>query len=137
MSADRRDFFKKVAGAAATLASVEAVLDATGTTTPAAAADKRGFVAARVALELDGAVAGFVQSTEGGDASADVVEEELGSSPCLTRKHLANVKYDRRLRREQDQEMGSVELPPGHRRSRLHEGEQGRRPHDQAADRGE
>jgi len=95
MSSDRRDFFKKVAGTAATLAGVEALRGATGATPnahAAGAADQRGFVAGRFALELEGAMAGFLQSMEGGDATADVVEEE-GDESCSTRKHLANVNY--------------------------------------------
>jgi tail tube protein gp19 len=95
MSDDRRDFFKKVAGGAVTLAGVEAVLEATGTTAKAGAAlaaDRRSFVSGRFALELDG-VAALVQSVEGGDAHADVVEEPPGDD-CFARKHLANVKYE-------------------------------------------
>jgi hypothetical protein len=93
MSDDRRDFFKKVAGGAVTLAGVEAVLEATGTTAKAGATpDRRSFVSGRFALELDG-VAALVQSVEGGDAHSDVVEEPPGSD-CTVRKHLANVKYE-------------------------------------------
>ncbi len=96
MSSDRRGFFKTVAGAAASLATVEAVLDATGATPPAAAAvtATRSFVASRFALELDGAAAGFVHSFEGGEAAAEVVEESSEGFTCARRKHLGNVKYE-------------------------------------------
>jgi hypothetical protein len=93
MSDDRRGFFKKAAGAAVGLASVEAVLEATGTTPKAAAADRRSFVAGRFALELDGAAA-FVQSFEGGDAHAAVVEETPGPDACFASKHLAVLEYE-------------------------------------------
>jgi len=95
MRDDRRDFFKKVAGVAAGLASVEAVRGATGSTPTAEAAigaEARAFAAGHFALELEGATAGFIHSTEGGDATADVIEEE--SESCSTRKHLGNVKYE-------------------------------------------
>ena len=95
MSNDRRDFFKKVAGAAATLAAVDAVGGPRGAApTPEAAvgAGQRGFVGGRVALELEGAIAGFIHSTEGGDATADVVEE--ADESCAPRKHLGNVRYE-------------------------------------------
>jgi len=96
MSSDRRDFFKKVAGGAAALAGVEAARAAAGRTPAADAAveaDARGPVAGRFALELEGATAGFLQSVEGGDATADVVVE-VGEGACSTVKHLANVRYE-------------------------------------------
>lgn len=93
MSDGRRGFFKKAAGAAVGLASVEAVLDATGTAPKAAAADRRSFAAGRFALELDGATA-FVQSIEGGDAHAEVVVETLGPDACFASKHLAVLEYE-------------------------------------------
>jgi hypothetical protein len=93
MSDGRRGFFKKAAGAAVALASVEAVLDATGTTRTAGAADRRSFAAGHFALELDGATA-FVQSFEGGDAQAEVVEETLGPDACFVSKHLAVAEYE-------------------------------------------
>jgi phage tail-like protein len=96
MSSDRRDFFKKVAGGAAALAGLEAVRGATGTTKTADAAvqaDARTFVAGHFALELAGAPAGFLQSVEGGDATADVVVEK-GEEGCFAGKHIANVRYE-------------------------------------------
>jgi hypothetical protein len=93
MSDGRRGFFKKAAGAAAGLASVGAVLDATGTTPKAAAADRRSVAAGRFALELDGATA-FVESVEGGDAHAEVVVETLGPDACFAAKHLAVLEYE-------------------------------------------
>jgi hypothetical protein len=93
MSDDRRGFFKKAAGAAVGLAAVEAMLDATGATPKAGAADRRSFAAGRFALELDGATA-FIQSVEGGDAHAGVVEETLGPDACFASKHLAVLEYE-------------------------------------------
>src|SRR5215204_6395227 len=43
-------------------------------------------------LELSGTFAGQVLSTEGGDATSDVIQEKLGSDP-VARKHLAGVRY--------------------------------------------
>src|SRR5579883_3182804 len=56
-------------------------------------ADKRGYVAGKFALDLDGASAGWIQSVEGGQASADVVVEKVGPDH-IAKKHLAGVKYD-------------------------------------------
>lgn len=56
------------------------------------ATDKRSYVAGSFALEIQGVTAGFVKSVEGGDASADVVTEKLGTD-FIARKHLAGVKY--------------------------------------------
>ena len=44
-------------------------------------------------LELQGVPAGQLKSVEGGDASADVVTEKMGSD-SITRKHIAGVKYE-------------------------------------------
>jgi T4-like virus tail tube protein gp19 len=43
-------------------------------------------------LELSGTFAGPVLSTEGGDATSDVIQEKLGSD-AVVRKHLAGVRY--------------------------------------------
>src|SRR6185503_1603740 len=93
MSDDRRGFFKKAAGAAVGLAAVEAMLDATGTTPKAAAADRRSFAAGRFALEVDGEPA-LIQAFEGGDAHAAVVAETPGPDACFVSKHLAVVEYE-------------------------------------------
>lgn len=55
-------------------------------------ADKRGYAAGRVALELGGAPAGLPLFAAGGDATADVVAEKLGTS-TFRRKHIAGVRY--------------------------------------------
>lgn len=59
----------------------------------AAAAGQRGYVAGKFALDLDGAAAGWIQSVEGGCATADVVTEKIGPDH-LQRKHIANIKYE-------------------------------------------
>lgn len=56
-------------------------------------ADKRGFVAGKFTLALDGVQAGWLAETEGGGAVADVVNEKLGADH-ITKKHLAGVKYE-------------------------------------------
>lgn len=53
-------------------------------------ADHRAFTAGRYAVMLDGAVAGWVQSVEGGHAAADVAS----GAASLQRKHIAGVKYE-------------------------------------------
>jgi phage tail-like protein len=53
----------------------------------------RGYTTARYLLELDGTVAGSLNSTSGGYATSDVVEEKVGSDLVL-HKHLAGVKYE-------------------------------------------
>jgi len=55
--------------------------------------DKRAYTAGKFALDLNGDFAGWVQSVEGGQASADVVVEKLGAD-LIQHKHIAGVKYD-------------------------------------------
>jgi phage tail-like protein len=56
-------------------------------------ADGRGFVAGKWGIELDGIMAGWLWSAEGGHATLDVVVEKLGADH-LQKKHLAGVKYE-------------------------------------------
>src|SRR5262249_1590807 len=53
----------------------------------------RGYVAGRYGIELGGALAGWVQSVEGGHAFSDVVNEKLGPDHVI-HKHIAGVKYE-------------------------------------------
>src|SRR5262249_21970075 len=55
--------------------------------------DKRAYTAGKFALDLNGDFAGWVQSIEGGQATADVVVEKLGAD-LIQHKHIAGVKYD-------------------------------------------
>lgn len=55
--------------------------------------DKRSFTAGKFALDLNGDFAGWIQSMEGGQATADVVTEKLGSD-LIWHKHIAGVKYE-------------------------------------------
>jgi phage tail-like protein len=55
--------------------------------------DKRAYTAGKFALDLNGDLAGWVQSVEGGHATADVVVEKLGAD-LIQRKHIAGVKYE-------------------------------------------
>jgi phage tail-like protein len=55
--------------------------------------DKRGYIAGHYALEVDGIMAGWVQSVEGGQATADVVNEKVGPDH-IVHKHISNVKYE-------------------------------------------
>jgi phage tail-like protein len=54
---------------------------------------KRGYVAGKYAIELDGIEAGWVSSVDGGHATSDVVVEKVGADH-LQRKHIAGVKYE-------------------------------------------
>jgi len=56
-------------------------------------ADKRGYVAGKYGIELDGILAGWVGSVEGGHATSDVVAEKLGPDH-IVHKHIAGVKYE-------------------------------------------
>jgi phage tail-like protein len=58
----------------------------------AATADTRAFTAGRYAVLLDGAVAGWIQSAEGGHAAGDAVAQK-GTAADM-RKHIAGVKYE-------------------------------------------
>ncbi len=53
----------------------------------------RTAVAERYALTLDGAQIGFLQSVEGGNATAEVVSEAAGPS-YFVKKHLGPLKYE-------------------------------------------
>jgi len=56
-------------------------------------ADKRSYVAGKYGIELDGIMAGWVWSAEGGHATSDVVVEKLGPDH-VQKKHIAGVKYE-------------------------------------------
>ena len=56
-------------------------------------AQMRGYTAGRFAIELDGAVAGFAHSVQGGQARGAVVVAAPGADH-VARKHLGNVAYD-------------------------------------------
>jgi phage tail-like protein len=53
----------------------------------------RGYVAGKFGVELDGIMAGWVNSAEGGTPSSDVVLEKVGPDH-IVKKHIAGVKYD-------------------------------------------
>jgi len=53
----------------------------------------RAYGISKYGIELQHTFAGFVKELSGGDATADVVSEKLGSDH-LTKKHLGNVKYE-------------------------------------------
>ncbi len=55
--------------------------------------DKRSYTAGKFALDLQGDMAGWIQSAEGGYASSDVVVEKIGSD-LIQHKHIAGVKYE-------------------------------------------
>src|SRR4029077_7484151 len=55
--------------------------------------DQRGYQVGRYALELTGTPVGFVDSVEGGYATADVVVEKVGPDG-IAHKHLGAPKYE-------------------------------------------
>ena len=76
-----------------TASAQDAVANANVLVGGAAPAAARSFAASKFAIELDGLFAGWVYSTEGGDATADVVVETLGEDH-IQRKHIGGVKYE-------------------------------------------
>ena len=59
---------------------------------PTTAIDQRPYASGSSSLELSGAFAGELVSIDGGDATADVVNESLGSD-YVVHKHLGAVRY--------------------------------------------
>jgi len=55
--------------------------------------DSRGYIAGKYGVELDGIMAGWVSSAEGGHATSDVVNEKVGADHII-KKHIAGVKYE-------------------------------------------
>src|SRR5947209_5818745 len=87
---NRRDFFKLAGAGAAGLGAF--ALGGTAEAGPITA-DKRGYVAGKFALELDGIHAGWLYTASGGFPSSDVVTEKLGTDHII-KKHIAGVKYE-------------------------------------------
>jgi hypothetical protein len=57
------------------------------------AAANRTYTAGRFGIELEAGAVGFAESLEGGQAFAEVVEEQAGSDE-IVHKHLGNVDYE-------------------------------------------
>lgn len=57
------------------------------------AGGSRTYTAGRFAIELDGIMAGWLHSAEGGHATSDVVTEKIGPDQ-MQKKHIGNVKYE-------------------------------------------
>ncbi len=83
MKVERRRFLGTIVAGAAALKLAERA---------SAAAPVRTYTAGKFALELDGAVACWLQSVKGGDARGDVVVESHGVS-SYPKKHLAQISY--------------------------------------------
>jgi T4-like virus tail tube protein gp19. len=56
-------------------------------------AGTRSYVAGSFFFSLDGIKCGFVKSVDGGDVSADVIEEPPKSGTSFTKKHIGQPKY--------------------------------------------
>lgn len=96
MSQDRRNFLKHVGTGAAAAVAVAKITEQVA---PAAESSAFAVLSAarspqiKIALELEGVMAGWLQSAEGGQATADIVIEKVGTDG-VARKHLAGVKYE-------------------------------------------
>ena len=55
--------------------------------------DKRGYVANKYSIQIDGSDAGWLHSIEGGGPSSEVVTEKLGPDH-VAKKHITGVKYE-------------------------------------------
>ena len=89
MAGNRRTFLKTAGFTAAALAAAPI---GAAIPEPALAAG-RSFAAGKFALELDGAFQGIVLSTDGGDAYADVIDEQPGGDGVI-HKHIGQPKYE-------------------------------------------
>ncbi len=58
-----------------------------------AAKDARSYVVSRYALTLDGVNCGFLKSVEGGNITAEVIQEPVGPD-YIVRKHVGKPKYE-------------------------------------------
>jgi phage tail-like protein len=88
----RREFLKStVLGAVGTGLALTAAFPEDLLADPQAG--NRGYTAGRYALEIDGIMAGWLHSAEGGHATSDVVTEKIGASQ-LQRKNPGNAKYE-------------------------------------------
>ena len=105
METDRRNFLKQFSGVTAAMVAAPALVQESAATPQDAAAGgnvlvggalpavQRTYTAGKFALELDGLFAGWVFSTEGGNATGDVVVEKVGEDH-IERKHIGGVKYE-------------------------------------------
>ena len=82
MKVGRRSFLGTMAAGAAAWKLAERASEA---------AALRTYTAGKFALELDGGVAGWLQSVKGGGARADVVAQDFGGA--YPKKHLAQISY--------------------------------------------
>src|SRR5687767_13383123 len=89
---NRREFLKAAGTGLASFAAVPAAGQVAGQR-PILAGEQRTYGAGRYAIELDGVNAGWLNSAEGGYATADVVNERVGTDRII-HKHLAGVKYE-------------------------------------------
>ena len=90
----RREFLKStVLGAVGTGMALSALSSRGVLAEQQPTAERRSYVAGRHAIFLDGEMAGWLQSVEGGQAAGDAIAGRLGQYPVET-KHIAGVKYE-------------------------------------------
>ena len=87
---NRRELLKAAGAGMASLAAIPAAGQVAG---QRPIADGRVYAAGRFALELDSVSAGWLNSAEGGHATADVVTERLGADR-IVHKHLGGVRFE-------------------------------------------
>src|SRR5262249_1599439 len=90
----RREFLKDtVLGAMGTGMALSTFTSKGMLAEPQPTGERRGYAAGRHAIFLDGEMAGWLQSVEGGQATGDAIAGKLGQYPTET-KHIAGVKYE-------------------------------------------
>jgi len=89
----RREFLENAVFGAVGTSVALTTLGTESLAEPQATTAARGYTAGKFGIELDGIMAGWLQSAEGGHATSDVVTQKTGTGP-LQQKHIAGVKYE-------------------------------------------
>ena len=90
----RREFLKDtVLGAIGTGMALSTFTSKSALAEPQPTGERRSYAAGRYAIFLDGEMAGWLQSVEGGQAAGDAIAGKLGQYP-VEAKHIAGVKYE-------------------------------------------
>lgn len=90
---DRREFLKLTGTLGAGLGVLPTLARGATAGTTQAVISKRPYAGGSFGFELDGVASGWLQSVEGGGATADVINEKMGPDH-IVKKHLGAVKYE-------------------------------------------
>lgn len=94
MKPTRREFLKNtVLGAVGTSMTLSALSSKSLLAEPQPTGERRSYTAGRHALFLDGEMAGWLQSVEGGQPAGESIAGKPGQYP-IEAKHIAGVKYE-------------------------------------------